>query len=333
MVAVAYRLFELPWVNLEDDDKRLRKILVTVLAVTFVLGVVMPWIPVPEEERQKIQALPPRLAQLVLEKQKPKPIKPIVKSEPKPQEKAKEIKKEQPKAQEKPKPVEKVKAKPKVVKTPEAKPIKPKVDKVAEARKKAASTGLLAFADELADLRDAPLASALQTAQPLLKSKAVAKTVQRSVLTTGTQGSGGIDTSRLSTGVAGGTVLAGRQTTGVENSLKVASRSTPASGKGKSTVKSARSFEEVTLVMDKNKGAIFSLYNRALRKDPTLQGKVVLEITIAADGGVMDCKLVSSELNNPILERKLVTRIKLLNFGARDVETLVVTYPIDFLPA
>ena len=33
------------------------------------------------------------------------------------------------------------------------------------------------------------------------------------------------------------------------------------------------------------------------------------------------------------LERKLVSRVKLLKFGSRDVEELVVTYPIDFLPS
>lgn len=321
---MAYRLFELPWVSLEDDDQRLRNILISVLAVAFVLGVVMPWIPIPKEERQQLKALPPRLAQLVLEKQKTQPDKPA----PKVIEKPKDIKKE------KPKPIEKVKPKPKSAKAPEAKPkpVKPKVDKVAVARKKAASVGLLAFADELADLRDAPVTPALKTVQPLVKSKALAKTAQRNVLTTGTVGSGGIDTSKLSTGVASGTVLAARQTTAVESSVKVAAAKSAAKSDSTSS-RPTRTFEEVTLVMDKNKGAIFALYNRALRNDPSLQGKVVLEITIAAEGNVTDCKVISSELNNVTLERKLVARIQLLNFGARDVETLVVSYPIDFLPS
>jgi hypothetical protein len=42
--------------------------------------------------------------------------------------------------------------------------------------------------------------------------------------------------------------------------------------------------------------------------------------------------VVSSELNAPDLEQKLLTRISLFNFGAKDVEQLIVTYPIDFLP-
>jgi hypothetical protein len=42
---------------------------------------------------------------------------------------------------------------------------------------------------------------------------------------------------------------------------------------------------------------------------------------------------VSSELGDPKLERKIVARVMLFDFGNRDVETMVVTYPIDFLPS
>jgi TonB family protein len=103
---------------------------------------------------------------------------------------------------------------------------------------------------------------------------------------------------------------------------------------GSVLTKPSRTYEEVSLVFDKNKGAIYSLYSRALRQNPTLQGRVVLEITIDPSGRVAECKIVSSELNSPELEGKLIERVKLLNFGARDdVEVLVVPYPIDFLPS
>jgi TonB family protein len=85
-------------------------------------------------------------------------------------------------------------------------------------------------------------------------------------------------------------------------------------------------------VFDKNKGAIYALYNRELRTDPTLQGKIVFEIAIDPAGNVTDVKIVSSELNSPELEKKLLARIRLFNFGTKEVETLIVTYPIDFLP-
>ncbi len=63
------------------------------------------------------------------------------------------------------------------------------------------------------------------------------------------------------------------------------------------------------------------MYQRALRDNPNLQGKVVLELTIAADGSVQRCEIVSSELNDPELERKLVARVKSFRFEAKDVGT------------
>jgi len=314
-----YRSFILPWTRLEEDDGRLKKIVTIILALAVVFSVVIPWIPVPEVDKDKVEDLPPRLAQLLLEKQKPKP-KPI----PKKVEKPKEKKKEKPKEEKKKEPKKKKEE-------PKKKIEKPKVDRVAEARKKAASSGLLAFADDLADLRDKPVTQALNKSKPLAKGATSAKVMKRNILTSGTAGSGGIDTSRLSTGV-GRSALAGRETTQVESPVAIVAKTGPKTTGGGGSGKPSRSYEEISLVFDKNKGAIYSLYSRALRKDPTLQGKVVLEITIAASGRVIACKIISSELNDKNLERKLVSRVKLLNFGARDVEEMIVTYPIDFLP-
>ena len=100
-----------------------------------------------------------------------------------------------------------------------------------------------------------------------------------------------------------------------------------------SSGKASRSREEIELVFDKNKGAIFALYNRALRRNPTLEGKLVLRLTIDPNGSVSFCEIVSSELGDEELERKLVQRVKLFRFEARDVEAITTTKPIDFFPA
>jgi hypothetical protein len=42
---------------------------------------------------------------------------------------------------------------------------------------------------------------------------------------------------------------------------------------------------------------------------------------------------VSSELHTADLERKLLGRIKQFDFGAKDVDTMTVTWPVDFLPS
>jgi TonB family protein len=95
----------------------------------------------------------------------------------------------------------------------------------------------------------------------------------------------------------------------------------------------ARAAEDIQLVFDRNKSRIDALYRRALRSDPGLQGKVVLRLTIAPSGEVTGCEIISSELESPDLERRIVSRVKRLDFGAADVETMTVTYPIEFFPA
>ena len=77
------------------------------------------------------------------------------------------------------------------------------------------------------------------------------------------------------------------------------------------------------------------LFTRDLRvrDNPSLQGKVVLELTIAPWGEVTNCRVLSSDLNDPELERKLIARVKLFRFEERDVEAVTTTKPIDFFPA
>ena len=86
-------------------------------------------------------------------------------------------------------------------------------------------------------------------------------------------------------------------------------------------------------MFDRNKSAIYAIYSRALRDNPALQGKVVLEVTIAPSGEVTDCRIVSSELGDAELERKLVARVRMFRFEARDVAPMTTTKPIEFFPA
>jgi len=48
---------------------------------------------------------------------------------------------------------------------------------------------------------------------------------------------------------------------------------------------------------------------------------------------VIKARIVSSDLNNPKLERKLISRIKLFRFKAGKMGKVTVKYPIDFLPS
>ena len=59
----------------------------------------------------------------------------------------------------------------------------------------------------------------------------------------------------------------------------------------------------------------------------------MLEFTIAPSGDVTECHVVSSELKDSELERKIVARVKLFHFEAKDVAAITTTKPIEFVPS
>jgi TonB family protein len=303
LMAPYYRLYELPWSPTAEVEQRFRKVLKIIIAIFAVLGLIIPFLKVPERSELKAPEISDRVVKLLIEKKLPPP----------PPPKKEEIKPEQ----DKPKPVE---SKPK--------PEPPKDD----ARKKAQQAAKVF--DAFAELRDSSVIDKAQQTKNLTGAVGEQTRSERSLITSKVgAGSGGINTASLSRGYGGGTgSLTGRDTTQVSSTLGSADgraevRRTSGSGKG------ARSREEVELTFDKNKGAIYSIYSRALRDNPDLKGKVVLEITIAPSGEVQNCRVVSSELNDPELEKKLIARVKLFRFEARDVEAITLTKPIDFFPA
>lgn len=146
---------------------------------------------------------------------------------------------------------------------------------------------------------------------------------------------GGINTSALSRAYGSGTgSLKGQVATQRVASFAdaLAQGKSEAARTGRSG-KASRSREEIEMVFDRNKSAIYAIYNRALRDRPELQGKVVIELTIAPSGEVTAYHIVSSEIDDTDLERKLVARIRLFQFEAKDVETITTTKPIEFFPA
>jgi hypothetical protein len=87
-------------------------------------------------------------------------------------------------------------------------------------------------------------------------------------------------------------------------------------------------------VFDRYKSAFYRDYNRTLRINPTLQGKMVLRLTIEPDGSVSMCQLQSTDMDSPDLVTQVVNRVKTINFGPKEgVQAVTISYPIDFLPA
>jgi hypothetical protein len=95
-----------------------------------------------------------------------------------------------------------------------------------------------------------------------------------------------------------------------------------------------RTDEEIQIVFDRYKAALYRIYNTELRRDPTLRGKILLRICIETGGDVSLCKVESTDLGSPSLVAQIVERIKRFNFGPKDgVPKTTILYPIDFLPA
>ncbi|GAB1262172.1 AgmX/PglI C-terminal domain-containing protein [Aurantivibrio plasticivorans] len=94
-----------------------------------------------------------------------------------------------------------------------------------------------------------------------------------------------------------------------------------------------RTDEEIRMVFDRNNAALYQLYSRELREYPTLQGTLVLKITVDPDGSVSAVKIESSELDSPQLEARVVSRVKGFNFGAKEgASAVTIIYPMKFLP-
>ena len=347
---VSFRSAVLPWTVSEDDERRFKRIARRVIAIVALLFLLMPWIPLPQVDRTEVQELPPQFAKLLLEsKPVPPPPPPKVEKLPGTEDKVNPTKVP-----------ETAKPEPTKAPVPEARkpePNKPPGEKLDNARQKASGVGLLALKDELAEIRGAPVA--VQLKQDIKQGPGVgtgagvgvgagtdAGIPERALITSNaTNGSGGINTAGYSRNTGGGG-LAGRATTLVEGVAGGGGGGGAGGGGGGgggagkggtlqrgASGKASRSIEEIKLVFERNKGAIYSIYNRALREDPSLEGKVVLELKIAPSGQVVDLRIVSSELKQAELEKKLLARIRQFDFGAKDVDLMVVTWPVDFLPS
>lgn len=197
--------------------------------------------------------------------------------------------------------------------------------------------------DQLSGLRQDTL-SALDPAQPLTSASAVVGSAGGSGAGSGTAPTERIaESARQSQGIrdpglaetrrtAQGTGLASRNTTQVESPVGFGEDRTRPGQDGDKLV-AGRQINEIQLVFDRNKGAFTAIMNRALRSNPNLRGKITVSFTIRPDGSVTDLVMVSSELGDADVERQVLTRIQLINFGAKAgiPDFPVKDYPITLL--
>ena len=300
----------MPWTRGGEEDERFRKALAASLLLSLLLGLVFPMIDLPLPEPWEVMEVPDRLTRLIRQERllpPPPPVREQKRLDEKPSE-------------EEPLVAEQVTPEPSPKQTP-----KPSAE----------SKGILAFREKFSELAEQQ-PSARLGAQARISSSgdAAIGRSQRSMVTTQAPGSsGGINLASLSrdVGGGGGGEIEGVQVARATSSIGgIAGPERPLSG-GPAL---GRTDEEIQIVFDRHKAALYRLYNRELRRDPTLQGQMVLRIRIEPDGSVSLCDLQSTDMNAPQLSAQVVDRVGTFDFGAKDgIAAVTILYPIDFLPA
>lgn len=296
-----------------DADRRFRKVLLRVALPMLLFAIAVPWLhfespppalKLPEPTLRRVELLPePEIKPLPIER-KPELLRP--KAEPQ-------------------------KTLPKVAAAPTASAVAaPKPD----ARQQAAAAGLMQMREQLAALNDRSLVAV----------------DSRQALITGAKTNGGgspVLTAAASSSGAGGTAVrgvAGQGATGDLGARRTGQVQSGSVGKGSgagsgtsglgAAGRGGRGLEDIQLGFDRSKSSLNAIFSRAIRETVGMgAGRVVVSLSIAPDGSVTRCELVSSSFANPALEQKLLARIRQMNFGARDVPLFTYpNYPIDFLP-
>jgi len=316
-----YRDQVMPWTRGNEEDQRFRNSLWSSLAASVCGAIIVGSIAIPINEREQIIEVPERIARLVQQQRaqpepEPEP-QPIFEEElHEPEELVETLPEDTP---------------PEIVAQPAVATNEP-----VDTKEQVKSKGILAFRGSFAQSSNLRASTQLGS-QARFSNAGIDATGRpsRSMVTTNAPGSsGGINLADISRDVGGG----GGGIEDVAVSRVASSIGTGGSGSS-NRPRSGGSFagrtdEEIQIVFDRYKASLYRLYNRELRKDPTLRGQLILKLTIEPDGTVSLCILQSSDMNAPALAQQVVERVVGFDFGAKeDIVAVTIIYPIDFLPA
>jgi outer membrane biosynthesis protein TonB len=320
-VETPYHAQVMPWARGTEEDHRLNRSLLSSVTASIAFAFLLSIVALPIMDRPEDAKLPERVARLVREERLPPP-PPAVQPEP-------EIPDELPK----PEPDLVDEAEPKPAPEQNEQPVLADVEQP-DTREQVKTKGLLAFRDSFASRAELRPAAQLGSQARLSNAgENFTGRPERMMVTTSAPGSsGGINLADISRDFGGG----GGGMDGVAVS-RVASNIGGGDGPDRplsSGASAGRTDQEIQIVFDRYKAALYRLYNRELRKDPTLRGQLVLQLTIEPDGSVSLCKLHTSNMNAPLLADQVVERVREFDFGAKeDIVAVTIIYPIDFLPA
>jgi hypothetical protein len=312
--SLPFKRMVMPWARGTEEDQRFRRSLMGSAMASILLVLLLSLIDLPIPDRAELTKVPDRIAKLIELPPAPPPVEQAV---------------EQP---------------PEELTDPEE-PLmadeQPDVVEPAEVAEQQApqvrSKGILAFSESFSDRAKAGPSARLGAQANIGNSgeSAVGRPTRSMVTTDAPGSSGGINLASISRDVGGG---AGGGQMGDVAVSQVASTiggngtaDRPRAGGGYSA---GRTDEEIQIVFDRYKAALYRLYNRELRRNPSLRGQVVLKLTIEPDGSVSMCMLQGTSMKAPQLAHQIVARVNGFDFGAKDdISAMTIIYPIDFLPA
>jgi len=292
------------WSPSREEDRRFLRILARTLLVGLVVGVATPYIHIPEFGIRAESDSPPRRVRLL-----PEPPDIAVKPEQTPAENRNTVSSRASTTVE-----------------------NSTASTAVTARERAARAGVLAMSKRLENLL---------SSQPANTSHA--DTIDRGNGLAGAQPATAkltADLNNLSGAIPNGVsdlvVLGAGSITDSEFSKQVSGDMKTGRPDGKTDFQSpgnVRSQEGIQAILERHKTAIYSIYNRELLVDPGLQGTLVLSITIAADGNVVRCGIIESNLVSANLEQQIVVLVRGIDFGTQPgVPEVTTRIPIEFFP-
>ncbi len=309
---------QLAWTNDEAQEKKFQRILQRILTPLLILLIAVPWLPVFElsyEERESTEVVTTVMLDPIEEPVPPpplpkNPVKPV-KSKP-----VEQVKPEQPQP------------------SPKMAQQKPR-EKVKQDSPNASdhSRGLNELSTQLTALRGTLDLARLQNRNVTNSTKGEVRNNEREFL--GKDGavrrSDGIDVddAMLSDSAPG---LAAYESSSVDG-LGLGNAPVSSLASHSSYKKGQRDMESIRRTLERTKSSVHSLYQNALNDNPDLAGKFTFYLVIEPDGSISKLSLLASELGLAELERRILERIRSVNFGAKEVSKTEVEYKFVFLPS
>jgi len=96
------------------------------------------------------------------------------------------------------------------------------------------------------------------------------------------------------------------------------------------TIKISRTPESILAVIKLNVDQFTKIYEKYLRGDITLGGKISIRFTIAPSGDIIAAKVVDRKILCPSLEREIISQVRHMKFETIPLGNTTVTYAFVF---